>query len=116
MKKYTYKCVSVIDWSNGLFDSVKECIKDAKEQGYIVIQIAEATPYKPYIYAEDILEKIEDEVYVDYGIDFEFRQDEEVEKLSKRLTEVLHKWLKETYQVPNCYDIDEDTIEVHEVK
>ena len=116
MEKYTWKKINNNYWDNYIFNSVEECIEDAKEQGCTCyIHIANVKRYKPYIWAYDILEKIENEVYEDYDIDFEFRRNETVEELSKRLTEVLLQWLDETNQKLNCYDIVENTIKVYKV-
>lgn len=111
MKKYTWKEIKEQSWKNDIFDTIEECIEDAKRQDDIyTIHVVNVKPYKPYIWADDILEKIENEVYEDYDIDFEFAQDENVDELSKRLTDVLHQWLNETHQNINCYDVDIDTI------
>lgn len=113
MEKFTWRKVEDYSkyeeyWYNELFDTFDDCIKDAKEQGVEgEIVVAIAIPYKPIIEADDILEKIENEVYEDYDIDFEFVQDEKVDELSERLTEVLRQWLKETCQKPNCFRIDD---------
>lgn len=117
MGKYTWKKIHSNDWDNYIFDTLEECIEDAKEQNCTCyIHIANVKPYKPYIWADDILEKIESEVYGDYGVDFEFKRNETVENLSKRLTEVLCQWVKETHQEPNCYDVVENTIKTYRLK
>lgn len=115
-EKFTWKEINNNNWDNDIFDTVEECIEDAKEQGCTCyIQIANVKRYKPYIWADDILEKIEDEVYGEYDVYFEFRRNKTVEELSKRLTEVLLQWLDETRQQPDCYDIVENTIKTYNV-
>ena len=79
MEKYTWKKINNNYWDNYIFDTVEECIEDAKEQGRTCyIHIANVKRYKPYIWADDILEKIEDEAYEVYEVDFEFRRNETV--------------------------------------
>ena len=116
MEKYTWKKINNNYWDNYIFDTVEECIEDARQEGIKgKIEIVIAIPYKPYICADNILEEIEDEIYLDYNSGFEFIRDKKVDELSKRLTEVLLQWLDETNQKPNCYDVVENTAKVYKV-
>lgn len=117
MKYYTWKEINKKEWSNGIFNTIEECIKDAKGRGNINnIDIGNAKPYEYYINANDILGDIENIAYQDFDINFEFNRYKKVDELSVKLTEVLSKWLKETNQELNFYHIDTDTIKIFNIK
>ena len=112
-EKYVWKCIDNDYWCSETFDTVEECIEEARQEGIKgKIEIVIAIPYKPYICADNILEEIEDEIYLDYNSGFEFIRDKKVDELSRRLTDVLQEWLEETNQQLDCYEIDEKSKKV----
>ena len=117
MKYYTWKEIKNEEWDKGIFNTIDECIEDAKLSNISSnIYICEIEPYKHYIDANDILENIENVAYEDFNIDFEFYIDDtKVQTLSKKLTDVLSNWLEENKQQLNFYYIKEDTIQFVEM-
>lgn len=105
-------------WQHDIFNSIDECIIDAKENYLIKVEdtiaIGTVKPYVVSIDAETYLENLEEDAYEECGdaaedwIDYESSN-----QLSERLTECVNQWLKETGNEPSFYKIvDVKTIEV----
>lgn len=99
-------------WQHDIFDSIEDCIADAKENYNInsedTIAVGKVEPYVVSVDAETILENIEENAYEECGdaaenwIDY---KKESIERLSVQLTECVNKWLKETGNEPHFYKI-----------
>ena len=119
MKKYTWSESENDElWSHGLFDTVKECIKDAKENyDYKIgetIAVGITEPFVVNVDGSDILERLEEDAYEECGEASEGWLScpyKDIEKLSERLTECVNEWLKETNQEPSFYHIHSISIE-----
>lgn len=117
MKKYTWNESEKDElWHHDCFDTVEECIKDAKENyGYkagetIAVGITE--PFVVSIDARDVLERLEEDAYEECGEASEGWLDyKNIGKLSEKLTECVNEWLKETNQEPGFYRIHSISIE-----
>ena len=126
MAKYTWEYSENEEfWNHGLFDTVEECIQDAKENYDIesgeTITIGEAVWYEPQVWASDVLEDLEQEAYEEYGEcaegwdTFDYKKDrEKLDELSDQLTEVVKAWLEKYNRKPYFYRIH--NIEVIEVE
>lgn len=98
-------------WENGRFDSIEECIEDAKKQGYKmgeIIAIGKCVDFETYVDAGDVIEILQEQAYEQCGevsegwIDWKA---DNVNVLSERLTKCINDWLKETKQEPCFYTI-----------
>lgn len=119
MKKYTWSESKNDElWQHDCFDTVEECIKDAKENyDYKVgetIAVGITEPFVVSIDGSDVLERLEENAYEECGEASEGWLNtpyENIEKLSERLTECVNEWLKETDQEPSFYHIHSIRIE-----
>lgn len=115
-KKYAWTRNAEDDiWESATFDSVKECVEDARGCGIkpgeqIAVGICE--PYEPQINAEQILDNISEDAYEKVGEVAEgwpyFKRGEGYEgadTLQERMQKVFMEWLKETNQIPSFYHI-----------
>lgn len=99
-------------WQHDTFDSIEDCIADAKENYGIgaddTIAVGIVEPYVVSVDAETILENLEENAYEECGdaaeswIDY---KKELIDQLSNRLTECVNQWLKETGNEPHFYKI-----------
>ena len=117
VKKYSWSFDKRDDvWTSDTFDTVKECIEDAKkyssEDEKKVIYVGTNTPYEPYIDAVDVLELVENAAYNQCG---EVSNDwnsyngsvmkAELAELSSKLTLVVKEWLIKNNRYPKLYSI-----------
>lgn len=112
-------------WRNDVFDTVEDCILDAKEN-YCVepgteIAVGEVVLWEPYVMSTDILERLEEEAYDECGEvggdwdAFNYKKDKEkLEELSDKITEIVKQWLKDNGTYPTFYKID--NVRIMEVK
>lgn len=112
-------------WTKDVFDTIEDCIKNAKENYDIkpgeTIAIGEPFYWEPHVDAFNILEQLEEEAWDECGevsegwdtCNYE-RDKEKVEELSEELTEIVRKWLKDNGTYPNFYTIN--NVRVVEVK
>lgn len=102
-------------WTNGIFDSIEECIKDAVESGVkpgekIAVGICER--YTPHVDVGTLLDRAAEDAYEECG---EVAEDwpefisrtgyKDEDKLQEEMNKVFIKWLKETGQYPSFYHI-----------
>ena len=95
-------------WCYDVFDSIEECVKDAKVKKIKdFIYIGKVEYFKPKIDAISVIENVEEEVYREYGElaeDWELKT-ENIEELEIGLNECLQQWLKETKQELDFYEV-----------
>ena len=102
-------------WDYGIFTSIEECIKDAKDCDDLLnyIFVAEIYPYEIYVDADSVLEDLEqlasdecgdaaDSWCPSHDID-----QSEINHLSCKLTNIVRSWLKQQGCLPNFYNIGE---------
>ena len=108
-------------WRHDVFETEKECVEDAvKNYDFEIgdtIAIGTTCAFIPSLCAETILEDVENNAFDECGEVAEdwinFKDKENLEVLSARLTECLVQWLKETKQEPSFYKIEDiKTIEI----
>lgn len=101
-------------WHNDRFETIEECIEDAKKQGKPIgsrIAVGTCEDYVPSIDIFDLLEKIVEDAYDECGeiadgfIEFKYGNHKNEEILQERMNKVLIDWLKETNQYPTFYKI-----------
>lgn len=123
--KYTWEYNDDTElWYNDLFDTVEDCIADARDN-YMVeigetIAVGEVVPYEPYIMADDVLDKLEEDAYEECGEvaedwnAYSWKDDKEsLDELSNKLTEIVRQWLKDNGTYPYFYKIENvKTVEV----
>lgn len=124
--KYTWEYNDDTElWYNDLFDTVEDCIADARDN-YMVeigetIAVGEVIPYEPYVMADNILDELEEDAYEECG---EVAEDWEayswtddkasLDELSNKLTEIVRQWLKDNGTYPYFYKIE--NVKIVEVK
>ena len=123
--KYTWEYNDDTElWYNDLFDTVEDCIADARDN-YMVeigetIAVGEVVPYEPYIMADNILDELEEDAYEECGEvaedwnAYSWKDDEKsLDELSNKLTEIVRQWLKDNGTYPYFYKIKNvKTVEV----
>lgn len=114
MKKYSWSFNKNDElWNQDTFDTVEECIENAKKNEVYsgeTIAVGECIPYVPYIDADDIIERIEEQAYEHAGEASEgwlSYSNDEKDRLTEQLTEVLEKWIKDTNNEPSFYHIED---------
>ena len=112
-------------WYNDLFDTVEECITNARDS-YMVepgehIAVGEVIPFEPYVYATTVLDQIETDAYEECGeaaedwYTYNEKDDEKsLDELSNKLTEIVRQWLKDHGRYPYFYKIE--NVQIVEVK
>lgn len=124
--KYTWEYEETDIWQHDLFDTIEDCILDAKEnylvESGIEIVVGEVVPWEPYVFAGNILENLEENAYDECG---EVAEDwyaydcssekgrKSLDELSDKLTEIVGQWLKGNGTYPTFYMIK--NVEVVEV-
>lgn len=108
---YTWKVASEEFFNRGEFDTLMECIEDAKEwKVKDKIYIGEVKPYQLRVYAEDVLEALAVDAFENVGEIVDewpaYRKKEDLEKLSDTLTKCVIEWLKENNDMPTFYRVD----------
>lgn len=111
-KQYTWELSKDVDiWHNEIFDSVEECIEDAKESGEVkdgdMIYIGEAIPYEFEVSAEDVLIRLEEDANWAAGDWPWYERGEKLDDLSVALTECVKSWIKENNNLPTFYTIED---------
>lgn len=123
--KYTWETDETDIWRHDVFDTVEDCILDAKENYCIEtgteIVVGEVVPWEPYVDAFDILNELQFQAYDECGeitenwYSYDCKKDKEkVQQLSEKLTEIVKLWLKENDTYPNFYTIE--NVKVVDVK
>lgn len=114
--KYIWEYDETDIWKHDLFDTVEDCILDAKEN-YLIesgteIVVGEAVLWEPYVSTELILEQLQEDAYEECGevagdwYAYNYRKHEsKLDELSDRLTEIVKQWLKDNGTYPGFYMI-----------
>lgn len=110
--QYTWNEYNNEYWQNDIFESIEECIKDAKEVGIDdAIFIGEVEPYEINVDADRVLEDLEQDASNECGeaadswcpsYDIERT---EIDHLSAKLTNIVRAWLKQQNYLPHFYNI-----------
>ena len=116
--KYTWETDETDIWRHDVFDTVEDCILDAKENYCIEtgteIVVGEAVPWDPYVYASNILEHLEEDAYEECGevtedwYAYDYKSEEgrkSLDELSDKITEIVKQWLKDNGTYPGFYMI-----------
>ena len=124
--KYTWETNEADIWRHDIFDSVEDCILDAKEN-YLIesgteIVVGEAVPWDPYVSAYLILERLEEDAYDECGevaedwYAYDYKSEEgrkSLDELSDKITKIVKQWLKNNGTYPDFYKIENvRTVEV----
>ncbi len=112
-KQYTWNFDGDAElWQNDIFNSVEECIEDAKSYGdYESVFVAEVIPYSAnFGFGYYYIDKATEDAYFEVGEASEnwltdISLDEE-KLLDKYLNEAFIKWMKEVHQEPYFYKVD----------
>lgn len=112
-------------WQNGTFDTIEECIRDAKEcmkDNYTgkhdVIYVGETIVFQPWVLGTDVIEHLEQQAFDEYGEVAEGwdvwsglrekgneQKDAAWNELSQQLTDVVNDWIAKYDLTPNFYKI-----------
>lgn len=113
-------------WTKDVFDSVEDCILDAKENYGIepgeTIAIGKPIHWEPYVNVYTILDQLEENAYEECGevaenwYAYDYKSEEgrkSLDELSDKLTEIVKQWLKDNGTYPTFYKIENvKTVEV----
>ena len=114
-------------WTKDIFNSVEDCIANAKENYGIesgeTIAIGEPVYWEPYVNVYTILDQLEENAYEECGevaeswYAYDYKSEEgrkSLDELSDKLTEIVKQWLKDNGIYPTFYKIE--NIQVVEVE
>ena len=101
-------------WRGGICDSVKECIEEARYEGYEdsdTFALGYALPYEvDYIDGDLVIEALQEQAYDELGEVSESWLDsitrEQREDLNNRLLKVVLEWLKDCKEEPSFYRVE----------
>ena len=114
MKQYAWSRNSDDEiWYGGPCDSIKECVKEASDEGYcpdetIALGLIERYEIN-YDFAQDIVERLCEDAWDEVGeasdgwLDSAKRP--ELDKLNERLIPIIKDWLKEIHEEPSFYKV-----------
>ena len=116
--KFTWEYEETDIWQHDLFDTIEDCILDAKEN-YLIepgteIVVGEAVLWEPYVSAELILEQLQEDAYeecgevAEYWNAYDYKSEEgrkSLDELSDKFTEIVKQWLKDNGTYPDFYKI-----------
>ena len=114
VKKYAWSKNSDDEvWHGGPCDSIRECVKEATDEGYGVdetIALGLIEPYEVnYDFADEIVYRLCEDAYDEVGEVSDSWLDnvskENLEKLNNRVTQVVLEWLKEINEEPTFYKV-----------
>lgn len=108
---YTWSLDSNEEWHNAVYDTIKECIEDAKKcevKSGETIYIGRCTEYIPKVNIDKILEDLEQDAYEIVGDAMTGWLEHNnrylgTEPLQNKFDTILMEWLKETNQLPHFY-------------
>ena len=113
-KKYAWSRYSDDEiWRGGPCDSIRECVREANEEGYyesdtIALGLIETYEVN-YDFAQDIVEKLGEDAWDEVGDASEGWLDSikraELDKLNERITPIIKEWLKENHEEPWFYKV-----------
>lgn len=123
MKQYAWSRHSDDEiWYGGPCDSIRECVKEASDEGYssdetIALGLIERYEVN-YDFAQDIVERLCEDAWDEVGEASDGWLDSvkrpELDKLNDRILPIVLEWLKELHEEPSFYKIlpfEECTIE-----
>lgn len=124
--KYTWEYGETDIWQHDLFDTIEDCILDAKENYRVEsgteIVVGEAVPWEPYVWAGNILDHLEEDAYEECGevaedwYAYDYKNEEGrkgLNEISDKITEIVKQWLKDNGTYPDFYKIENiRTVEV----
>jgi hypothetical protein len=103
-KQYTWEFDKYTEvWKNGNFDSIEECVQDAKDHygdDWYLIYIGEVVPYSVSVDSTDVLERLEERAFYEVGDAaegwdaFDPKKTDETNELSEKLTSIVSEWLE----------------------
>ena len=99
-------------WPNDTFDTIEECLGEARCNPYYegqIIYIGEAIPYTFTVDAEYMLDRLSEQAFYEVGEvadDWPYGyRSEDLDKLAEKLTECVTEWLKEHNDLPSFYKV-----------
>ena len=132
MKKYAWSRHSDDEfWRGGPCNSIRECVKEASDEGYhsdetFAIGLIEDYEVN-YDFAHDIVERLAEDAYDEVGeasdgwLDSAKRED--FDRLNERITPIIKEWLKEIHEEPCFYKVLpfeectlQEALEIHKAK
>lgn len=100
-------------WRGGPCDSIRECVKEASDEGYrpdetIAIGLIEDYEVN-YDFAQDIIEHLAEDAYEEVGEAsdgwLDSTKKEDLDRLNDRLIPIIKEWLKEIHEEPCFYKV-----------
>lgn len=113
MNKFTWTFNPNEPWPNDTFDTVEECLNEARRDTYYEgqkIYIGVVIPYTFSVDADDVLERLGEQAFYEIGdVAYEwpsYECDESLSELSDALTTCVTDWLKKRNDLPSFYRVD----------
>lgn len=113
MNKFTWTFNPDEPWPNDTYDTVEECLNEARCDTYYEgqkIYIGVVIPYTFSVDADDVLERLGEQAFYEIGdIAYEwpsYECDESLSELSDALTTCVTDWLKKRNDLPSFYRVD----------
>lgn len=100
-------------WYGGPCDSIRECVKEASDEGYsldetIALGLIERYEVN-YDFAQDIVERLGEDAWDEVGEASDGWLDgvkrPELDKLNERIIPIVKEWLKELHEEPSFYRV-----------
>lgn len=102
-------------WYGERFDTIEECISDAREKGKEIgskIAIGICEDYIPYADCDTLLDRLSEDAYETCGEvaeGFPYFESgkgyKDIESLQEKINKALNEWLEETKQTPSFYHV-----------
>lgn len=112
MNKFTWTFNPDELWQNDTYDTVEECLNEARRNPYYEgqnIYIGEVTPYTFAVDTEGVLERLNEQAFYEVGEavgDWPYSEpSEDLDKLAEKLTECVTEWLREHNDLPSFYKV-----------
>ena len=114
MKQYAWSRHSDDEiWYGGPCDSIRECVKEASDEGYSsedTIALGFIERYEVnYDFAQDIVERLCEDAWDEVGEASDGWLDSikrpELDKLNEKLIPIIKDWLKENHEEPSFYRV-----------
>ena len=114
MGKYSWSLDEHAEYWDNTEDTIQHCLLSAQEEnddgdrGYKSVYIGKNVAFVPDVYSESILERLQESAEY-FGFDwcaYDYNKNDELNELSKSLTEVTHKWLRKYGYYPDFYTIE----------
>lgn len=124
-KEYTWNFNKDAElWNNGIFDTVGDCINDARDYmtAESVVYVGEVASFGISVDSEIMLDDLEEQAFESCGESsegwnaYDHKKRDEINELNEKLSEIVSEWMKKYGYEPYFYavgNIKEFSLEDH---